>query len=213
MAQIVQAIRTSGFGAFETRDIKDLGGLVKRLGNATRAFCLYLRNRFSARAQQLLTRFTGEAEPDKGLTRTLIRVLNREVLRTSLYDANLFRGIPLTPATSSLVAENPTGADRVRLNRLLLEEAFPVELADSALALNSGEVRLVRSTIIGPAHVHRLDASECILDGVVVVDDSQHGCVRFCAYAQGSALHAPYRSVMVPPVVGPVVGAETEKGL
>jgi hypothetical protein len=196
---IVQAIRTSGFGPFEIGDIKDTWGLAKRLENAVRAFCLYLRNRFSARARELLTKFSGEAEPDRKFAQTLLRVLNREVMRTSLYDPNLFRGIPLTPSTSKLIAENPEGPDLVRLNRLLLEEAFPVELADSALALNSGEVRLVRSTIMGPAYVHRLDASECILDGVVMVDDYQHGCVRFSAWCTGSVLPRKYESVEVAP--------------
>jgi hypothetical protein len=44
-----------------------------------------------------------------------------------------------------------------------------------------------------------MQASECIFDEVARVEDPQHGCVRFCAYAQGSSLHAPYRSVAVPP--------------
>jgi hypothetical protein len=48
--------------------------------------------------------------------------------------------------------------------------------------------------------VHRLDASESILDDVTVTEDSQHGCVRFCAIAAGSVVHAPYLSVTVPPV-------------
>ena len=196
---IVQAIRTSGFGAFEIGDIKDTWGLARGLDNRVQTFCMYLRNRFSARARQLLTKFSGEAEPDRKFAQTLLRVLNREVQRTSLYEPELFSGIPLTPATSSLIAENPTGPDLVRLNRLLLEEAFPVELADSALALNSGEVRLVRSTIMGPAYVHRLDASECILDGVVMVDDYQHGCVRFSAWCTGSVLPRKYESVEVAP--------------
>jgi hypothetical protein len=64
-------------------------------------------------------------------------------------------------------------------------------------------VSLSRTTVLGPAAVHRLDASECILDDTATVEDAQHGCVRFCAYARTSTLHAPYRSVMVP-AVGPL---------
>ena len=33
----------------------------------------------------------------------------------------------------------------------------------------------------GRAAVHRLEASECILDDVAIAEDTQHGCVRFCA--------------------------------
>jgi hypothetical protein len=196
---IVQSIRTAGFGAFATADIKDASGLLRRLGNAVRALCQYLRDRFSARARRLLTDSSAEAESDSQLIETLVKVLNRELKRSDLFDPNLFRDIPLTPETQRLVATNPTGSDLVRLNRSLLEEAFPVELADNALALGSGEVRLVRTTVMGPAHVHRLDASECILDGMFVVDDDQHGCVRFSAWCTGSVLPRKYESVEIAP--------------
>ena len=69
---------------------------------------------------------------------------------------------------------------------------------DPAIEGTSGEVALARCTVLGPMGVHKLSASECILDEVATVEDTQHGCVRFSAYAQGSVLHAPYRSVKVP---------------
>jgi hypothetical protein len=74
---------------------------------------------------------------------------------------------------------------------------------DLALQTDIGTVSLARCTVLGPATVHRMEASACILDGVATAADAQHGCVRFSAIAQGSALHAPYRSVTVPPV-GPI---------
>jgi hypothetical protein len=57
--------------------------------------------------------------------------------------------------------------------------------------------------VLGPSAIHRLDASECIFDDVTIAEDHQHGCVRFCAIAEGSKLHAPYRCVTVSPR-GPV---------
>jgi hypothetical protein len=74
---------------------------------------------------------------------------------------------------------------------------------DYALETEIGTVSLARSTVLGRIAVHRLDASECILDDVAAAQDPQHGCVRFSAYAAGSVLHAPYRSVTVPPA-GPI---------
>jgi hypothetical protein len=71
---------------------------------------------------------------------------------------------------------------------------------DYALQTQIGDVSLARCTVLGPSAVHRLDASESILDDVTVTEDSQHGCVRFCAIAAGSVVHAPYLSVTVPPV-------------
>jgi hypothetical protein len=89
------------------------------------------------------------------------------------------------------------------LDRAALEAAYPLALADLALGFSSGTVGLSRCTVLGPAAVHRLEASECILDERVQAEDAQHGCVRFCAYARGSVLHRPYRSVAIPPR-GPV---------
>jgi hypothetical protein len=68
-----------------------------------------------------------------------------------------------------------------------------------AIDTESGQVQLVRTTVLGPIAVHRLDASECILNDVAVAEDAQHGCVRFSAYAEGSIIHQPYESVTVTP--------------
>jgi hypothetical protein len=194
---IVQGIRSSGFGRLVAADIKDNLGLAARLANPQNAVDAFLRKRFPARSLRLLERVPDQPQTDKKVTATLLPVLNAELARTRLNDRELFREIPLTAPTSALLARTLKGTALTRLNRLLLEAAFPFELADSALALKSGEVRLVRCTVIGPASVHRLDASESILDGVFIVDDYQHGCVRFSAWTSGSILPRKYESVEI----------------
>ena len=67
-----------------------------------------------------------------------------------------------------------------------------------ALSNQLGTISLARCTIIGANTVHQLDASDCILDGVTIVEDLQHGCVRFSALGQGSQVHQPYRCVTIP---------------
>jgi hypothetical protein len=77
------------------------------------------------------------------------------------------------------------------------EAAWPLALADLALGFEEGTVSLSRCTVMGPTYTHRLQASESILDSLATVEDPQTGCVRFTAYATGSNLHQPYRSVQV----------------
>jgi hypothetical protein len=77
------------------------------------------------------------------------------------------------------------------------EKAWPLALADLALGFAEGTVSLSRCTVLGRTYTHRLSASESILDGFATVEDPQTGCVRFTAYAKGSNLHQPYRSVEV----------------
>jgi hypothetical protein len=79
------------------------------------------------------------------------------------------------------------------------EAAWPLALADLALGFSEGTVSLARTTVLGPTYTHRLAASESILDDLATVEDPQAGCVRFTAYADGSNLHQPYRSVEIPP--------------
>ncbi len=71
--------------------------------------------------------------------------------------------------------------------------------ADRAIDLINGAVDLSRCTVLGPAQVHRLEASESILDDVMIVEDTQHGCVRFSAWATGSVIPRQYESVEIVP--------------
>lgn len=139
----------------------------------------------------------------KGLTFSskdaLVVDLNALLAGPLLYDAGLFNQVHLRPLTKDLLAQNPSGVDLQRLNGLLLEDAYPLELADLALGFDSGELDLTRCTVLGPAYCHRLAASECILDDFAQVEDTQHGCVRFCAWASGSWLPRQYESVEIAP--------------
>lgn len=76
--------------------------------------------------------------------------------------------------------------------------APPESAANAALLLDDGDVNLSRCTVLGQVIVHRLNASECILEDLATVDDTQHGCVRFMAWAAGSVLPSQYQSVQIP---------------
>jgi hypothetical protein len=49
--------------------------------------------------------------------------------------------------------------------------------------------------VLGRVVAHRLEASECILNDLTLVDDLQDGCVRFSAWATGSVVPRQYESV------------------
>jgi hypothetical protein len=68
-----------------------------------------------------------------------------------------------------------------------------------AIEMSTGLANISRCTILGPANLHRLEASECILDDIVTVINTQDGCVRFSAYSSGSVIPRKYESVEVAP--------------
>jgi hypothetical protein len=117
-----------------------------------------------------------------------------------IWDAARFSERTLSPTTLAAVASPPSDAAALRtLNRLLLAEAFPLALADAALALEAGLVQLDRCTVLGRGYVHRLECSESILDDIEIVRDTQDGCVRFSAWSTGSHMPRRYESVELAP--------------
>jgi hypothetical protein len=142
-----------------------------------------------------LKAWNGEGGLDTTLLGDLLSELNT-VIQTQFYTPALFAGIPLDPSISMLGA-SPTPAQVIQFNRELLEAAFPVALAQAAVALGSGEAELSRTTVLGPIFVHRIEASECILDDFAVVEDTQHGCLRFTAWPVGSIVPRQYECVQI----------------
>jgi hypothetical protein len=71
---------------------------------------------------------------------------------------------------------------------------------EQVITITSGKVNLTRCTVLGSASIHQLEASECILDGVITVENYQQGCVRFSAWTTGSVLPRPYESVEIAPM-------------
>ncbi|MGE3311503.1 MAG: lipopolysaccharide biosynthesis protein [Limisphaerales bacterium] len=66
-----------------------------------------------------------DGEPPRALTAGIVDAINPLLADPSLHDPERIRGIPLRPETRTLLERNPTGRDLARLNRLLLEDAFP----------------------------------------------------------------------------------------
>ena len=141
------------------------------------------------------------AKQEPGLPRTVMAGLNALIDGPSLYDATLFSGADLSPDVLALIAgDGPADpAQLSTLNRALLDEVFPVALGVAALAVADATVQLSRVTVLGRIAVHRLSVSDSILSDFAAIDDVQYGCVRFSAYASGSAVPGQYGSALIRP--------------
>ncbi len=110
-------------------DVATFANLLSRSANAaTDRLALYLWNRFTGAAQATLTRLDAT---EAALRATLREELNDVLKGPSIFDANRFQGIALSARTISLRDRNPTGADMIKLNRWLLEDAFRSQLVES----------------------------------------------------------------------------------
>jgi hypothetical protein len=185
---IVQSIPTMRHGLFLPGDIKDPVALGERLLAGHDPLSAFLYNRLSGATQHLIRNWGRASSGAAALAGKLAADLNTVMQEQSLADQ--FPGAASAPAAAS---------NQIRSNRLLLESAYPRELADLALAFNGGLVTLERSTLLGPASVHRLKASDSILNDVVLVENYQDGCVRFSAWSTGSVIPRQYESVQIAP--------------
>jgi hypothetical protein len=186
---IVQAIPTNGTGPIAESEVKDLARLEAVLQAGDDPVAAELLRLAPGIAH--LTSPPAEAG--------LLAGLNMIIDGPSIYDPGIFRAVPLPAATLALLAEPTSPPAHVPvLNRRLLEDAFPLELADLALGFADGTASLMRCTVLGRIVAHRFSASECILHELAQVDDTQDGCVRFTAWADGSVLPRKFESVRVP---------------
>lgn len=200
---ILQGIPTAGGGSFAAKDIKDPSLLEQVLRAAADpvSACLQLESPPLAQWEEnpISSPPAGAALSPAALA-ALVNALNGLVNGPPLYRTQAFARVPLSSKTRQLqtqVLANP--ALLPQLNRSLLEDAYPLELADAALAINDRDVVLKRTTVLGRMEVHRLQASECILNDLAVVDDTQHGCVRFTCWTTQSVLPRQFESVQTNP--------------
>jgi hypothetical protein len=64
-------------------------------------------------------------KPDPPLLRALVDELNRLLQGPLLYEEERFKGIQLSEKAESFIAQEPSGERLIRLNRMLMDAAFP----------------------------------------------------------------------------------------
>jgi len=114
---------------FLASDLVDLPSLASKLKQPDRPVDIWLASKLSAAAQAALAEYQGQGSDPVPLQDALCMSLNGLVWYSSVYDPQRFSGVALRSETKMLLAADPSGGDFFLLNRLLLEDAYPVELA------------------------------------------------------------------------------------
>jgi hypothetical protein len=114
-------------------DFVDLEPLVLNLVAHPDALSEFLWNQFSTSLQNQLTNFTNTPAQVELLKITLADELNALLRTDSFYTPDRFANITLTDDIQNFLTQNPQGKSLLQLNRLLLESAYPKELARYAV--------------------------------------------------------------------------------
>lgn len=115
--------------AFAGADITDAPGLVKKLADQSDAVSAFVSSRLDDAAKTALAAFSPTNTDTRKIKSALAKALSTIAQGPLIYDAARFQNVKLQAETEALRAKNPQGQELVRLNRLLLEDAFPTELA------------------------------------------------------------------------------------
>ncbi|MBI5773959.1 MAG: DUF2723 domain-containing protein [Verrucomicrobia bacterium] len=124
----IETQRRSGASYFEPEHFTNVTSLAAllRAGPQQTPLGKFLFENISAKTQALLS-----GTDEKALRKALAKDLNTLLEKPPIFDEKVFAGIKLTDRTMRFVKQNPTKYSHIRLNRILLEEAFPKEITKS----------------------------------------------------------------------------------
>ena len=117
--------------AFSAAQITDPTGLFVQLASGQDAVSAYLRGRLDDPVRASLAAYSASSADAKAAMAALIKDLNQIVAGAAVYDPARFSKTTLRPETAQLLTQNPQGQRLARLNKLLLEDAYPTLLAKS----------------------------------------------------------------------------------
>jgi hypothetical protein len=119
---------------FSSNDVKDHRALLRRMQDKADPLGQLLSASIDEAGRKLLESPESPGGEVRAMISTLVRALNRMAQDPALHQGSRFERITLRATTRATLARNPEGLDRVRLNRLLLEDAFGDALAQSPAA-------------------------------------------------------------------------------
>lgn len=145
---------------FRVDDFKNPVGLAAKLKSPAVGDVVSrdLKAQFSANTQTLLTQYDGVSPLSEALQRALIDELNQILQGASFHNPARFAGVTLRPETQSLLAQIPRGEELLRLNRMLLEDAYANEITKIFGGAESVDLKRIRLADIMPV--------QALVDGI-----------------------------------------------
>ena len=129
--RIAEELRAEGSLLFTDKDFKDAPSLAQRLLARQDAVSAHLYAQFAGAARGALAQVANA----EALLKALKEEFNLAIQGPSLHALKLFALVKLLPETIELLEQRPIKDELVRLNRLLLEDAYPKELAKNPLSI------------------------------------------------------------------------------
>jgi hypothetical protein len=111
--------------------ITDQPAFASKLATGMDPVSVFLRGKLEALVKADLPAYSPSNANAKALMSTLAKDINQVILGPSIFDDARFKQVTRRPETAALLAQDVRGPRLARLNKLLLEDAYPAELAMS----------------------------------------------------------------------------------
>jgi tetratricopeptide (TPR) repeat protein len=121
----IEKNRRAGSSFFEADHFADLAGFGAKLKAGADPLSKYIAQKLSPGTLSAL------GGKERSLASSLAKDLNALLEAGLLYEPARFASVKVSDRTQRFIKENPQSHTRIRLNRLLLEEAYPKEIAKS----------------------------------------------------------------------------------
>jgi hypothetical protein len=142
---------------FAVGDIKDEKAFAKRLSDKVDPVSAWLWGQFEEPIQTALQSRLTEATDSADLQRNLVDKINRVISSSVIFEPDRFKEVRLRRETEELTSAKDVkkGDETVRVNRLLLEDAYPLEISrerQSGPEMTALQQRLParRISLVGP---------------------------------------------------------------
>jgi hypothetical protein len=120
--------------SFSGSDIVNLTALAQTIIAKQNNVSAFVNGQLEDATRSTLSTFVASNQSDDKATRSaLTKALNKIVASPLIYDSARFHGIHLRQETGKLLHHNPQGKQLAQLNRMLLVDAFPSDLASPSV--------------------------------------------------------------------------------
>jgi fucose permease len=115
--------------AFASSDFKDVSSLAAKLDAKADPLSAFLATGLSTSTVQHMAHLKAGTASETTARVAIMQDLNSIILKTNIYSPERFSGITLQDSSKRLLAQDAKTRNEARLNRLLLADAYPNELA------------------------------------------------------------------------------------
>jgi hypothetical protein len=125
---LIQFQDTRSASRFLVAELPAPRSLIERLQKRQLNIDVWFTEQLSPKTRSYLENVSSQVRDIAQIKKALRQNFNEAIVGSSIYDRTRFSEISLRPETMALIAENPQGERLARLNRLLLEDAYPIEI-------------------------------------------------------------------------------------